>query len=253
MRHEGSCKLNECSCPHGTPARGLLCPESSAHQCTKCDDGHELLDAICLESECFAAVQGVVATSQRKGATPNQDALLPPCAKQSAYNGICTIPPRCLASLPDSNALKNATAFTKGIAPLRIGVPSQILAAISAGLVLVPISYNAVTRKPFMLQVEIAVSAGDFSSDVLNTFGNEYYGISLFLVMLAITFSAGLATIVGHYGKDLVSLLLAIYSMVAWPTWNRLVTHGMHTVFETHGDSAEKLIANLLWTLHWRP
>ena len=96
-----------------------------------------------------------------------------------------------------------------------------------------------------MLCVEIAISSADFASDVLNTFGNDYYGFSTFSMMVSITFAAGVCTILGQYSGMFCRLLFSTYQWLAWPTWMALKEKGMHQVFEEHGDSVEKFGCNV--------
>lgn len=100
-----------------------------------------------------------------------------------------------------------------------------------------------------MLVVEISVSAADFASDVLNTFLNDYYSSSFLYASLVITFGAGLLTILGQYGPDLIMLTASTYNRCAWLPLNMLLANGFHPIFAAHKDSAEKLILNLLATL----
>ncbi|CAK9046540.1 Uncharacterized protein SCF082_LOCUS26182 [Durusdinium trenchii] len=244
--NDNSCNLRTCACSHGTASRGTQCPKDGQEHCQECNEGFGTHNNLCIEERCALALEGVVPAPDSKG----NAAAVPQCSNQSLFAGqACSIPHSCLQKLSDADPLRIAPAFVKGMAPFNLGISSNVMVSISAAVLAFPIVYALARQKPFMLVVEISVSAADFASDVLNTFLNDYYSSSFLYASLVITFGAGLLTILGQYGPDLIMLTASTYNRCAWLPLNMLLANGFHPIFAAHKDSAEKLILNLLATL----
>eukprot|EP00438_Fugacium_kawagutii_P025853 Skav231408 [mRNA] locus=scaffold4039:55277:69561:- [translate_table: standard] len=235
-----------CECDNGEASTGPACPGAKRQHCATCDSSFQLFDHACLTPTCVQAFQGV----HPYGGTGAHTQTAAPCADANSGNGTipCTVPQTCIDALRPENPLKDADAYTKGAAPLELGIPPVVLGSTSGILVAVPIIYSLAMRKPFMLTVEIALSSADFASDILNTFGNDYFGYSTFATMLTITLAAGICTVVSQFCSGLCFLFIATYQRVAWSTWKALAENGCHQVFEEHGDSPEKFGLNMAVT-----
>ncbi|CAJ1440120.1 unnamed protein product [Effrenium voratum] len=228
-----------CSCHRGTAQ--VFCPGPGIESCMSCDTGFHLVHDQCVPAQCAEELQGL-----RPSMPPNppRPPPPPPCAQQHAFNGTCAVSTQCAPFLPNS---LQGIAVAKGNPPFELGVPEMPILILCGTIIAVPIVYSMATRTYFMLAVEIAVSAGDFASDLLNSFENDYFNMYMCVASFAITFGAGVITIFVHYGGGLVFTLVTTFNKVAWITYDRLRDHGVHQVFEVH-HSADKFLVNIFAT-----
>jgi len=161
-----------------------------------------------------------------------------------AVAGAVTLAGRCLymASWDDDvaswdNLVRDGRAFETKLS-------IWLVAPVSLACLAIPLIYMLATRHPFLLTVEVVVSAADFSSDLLNALTNEFYSQLLFLMCLATAIGAGTVIVLTHYGVDIAARMSSTFLFVAMPAWRRLADHGIHQVFEVAGDSFEMHFVN---------
>ncbi|CAE7505647.1 unnamed protein product [Symbiodinium necroappetens] len=141
---------------------------------------------------------------------------------------------------------RHAEAFAKGSPPFETHIPITVSVCVSAVLFVTPIIYTTVTRRPFMLVVEVAISSADFGSDLLSVFNNDFYSWEMFVLAVLIVMAAGVSTIVGHYGGSLIETSFNTYNRLAFISWTLLADKGINQVFEIAGDSFEKHLVNVV-------